>query len=70
MDGRKMTARIPCTPEVQKTLREFSLGIDMTYDEVLRFFLHRFVTKDDDPYIAGRDLREQAEQWKTKQIGE
>lgn len=35
----KMSARIPCTEDVQKALKSFTDGAGITYDELLRYFL-------------------------------
>ena len=35
-DGRKMTSRIPCTPEVHQALKDMATGAEVTFDELLR----------------------------------
>ena len=38
--GRKMTARIPCTPEVHQALRDITHAAGVTFDDLFRFWLN------------------------------
>lgn len=60
-----MTKRLPCTPETQELMRELAKGLGMTYDEAIQFLYSKATaeTKDTDPLLIGRKLREEAVQW-------
>jgi|GEM_PF-4277424 len=66
-DGRKMTARIPLTPETKRLLRAFLDGTGGTYDDFLRYILQTFgVDASDSEAEAiskGLSLRETLQEW-------
>jgi hypothetical protein len=65
-NGKKKSARIPCSPEIQQALRDFSNGLGLNYDEALRFMLEQITGSADpkDRLIEGHRMREQAIRWK------
>lgn len=49
----KMKARIPCTYQVRDVLSNLSAGADVTYDEFLRWLLHKAdISSDMEPIEA------------------
>lgn len=66
-NNTNMTSRIPCTPETQKSVKDFANGLGMTYDDALRFMLNNLLEAHEEPLIAGYRLRVKAEAWKQQE---
>jgi hypothetical protein len=65
--GRKMIARIPCTPETHNRLRDFCSGLSLNYDEAINFVLSELSENGEAEMLAGFRLREKAQAWKASQ---
>ena len=63
----RMTNRIPCTPEMQRFLKEYANGLGVTYDEALRFLMRDIIDTGRDPLIVGRERRNVLKEWRNRQ---
>lgn len=57
-----VNSRVPVTEETRNDLRQFAGGLDMTYDDAIRFLLKRSLREGEDFMLAGHRLREEAKQ--------
>jgi len=60
--SRRVTSRIPVTPEVHQRLRDFASGLDATFDETLDYILD-IVTEGHNPMLRGLEHREKFRGW-------
>lgn len=55
-EGRKMTSRVPVTPETHTELQDFAYGLGVTFDDAIRVLLLE-VADNEDRLSVGRRLR-------------
>ncbi len=57
-EGRKMTSRVPVTPETHARLQDFARGLGATFDGAINFLLGK-VIDNKESLFAGRELRDE-----------
>lgn len=60
--SRRVSSRIPVTPEVHERLRDFAKGLDATYDEALDYILD-ILTEGVNPMLKGLEHRQRFQGW-------
>jgi hypothetical protein len=68
-EKRNMTARLSITPELQEKMRDIARGLDMTYDEAIRFLIYQAMGEEawENPLVAGANFRQRGAEWKEAQ---
>lgn len=56
------TSRIAVTPATHEQLKEFRNGLNSSFDDAILLMLKLLIDDGEDPYLAGRRLREKLNQ--------
>lgn len=68
-DGRKMTARIPVSPEVHEIYKDITQGSGVTFDDILLYFAEQSgaeLNKREKNFSLGIHMRERFAEWKAQ----
>lgn len=63
--GRRMTERVPVTPETHERLKEFVVGLKGTFDDAINYTLDKLIDAEH-PLEAGKKIREEFQTWRKR----
>lgn len=69
-EGRKMTARIPVTPEIHQAYKDMSHAAGVTFDDLLRFLASEngiSIESREDTLGWGLKMRDRLDTWKQQE---